>query len=191
MAVDLSMDGRLTASGHESGGVYVFNNDAGRMVYSLSGKSQNGWGVVDGRALLTWMRVGLSKPVRALAFSPGCKRLAAAGNAGIIALYDMEHGEHVGNLTTPSTRPAWITSLDWNDTGDYLISGSLDGKVKVWDVARGVCVATHSETEGALWSVKWLPKTERALVPGLGRGEMFAAAGASRSISFYREATGS
>ncbi len=37
MAVDLSRDGRLTASGHESGGVYVFNNDAGRMVYSLSG----------------------------------------------------------------------------------------------------------------------------------------------------------
>ncbi|GAB1313449.1 Ski complex subunit Rec14 [Madurella fahalii] len=170
MAVDLSVDGRLTASGHESGAVYVFNNDAGRMVYSLS---------------------GLAKPVRAVAFSPGCKRLAAAGNAGVIALYDMEHGEHVGNLTTPSSRPAWITSLDWNDTGEYLLSGSLDGKVKVWDVARGVCVATHSETEGALWCVRWLPKTERALAPGMGKSEMFCAAGASRSITFYREATGS
>ncbi|KAK3304155.1 WD40-repeat-containing domain protein [Chaetomium strumarium] len=170
MAVDLSRDGRLTASGHESGAVYVFNNDAGRMVYSLS---------------------GLAKPVRAVAFSPGGKRLAAAGNAGIIALYDMEHGEHVGNLTTPSGRPAWITSLDWNDTGEYLLSGSLDGKVKVWDVARGACVATHSETESALWSVRWLPKTERALGPGMGKSEMFCAAGASRSLSFYREATGS
>ena len=38
MAVDLSRDGRLTAVGCESGGVYVFNNDAGRMVYSLSGE---------------------------------------------------------------------------------------------------------------------------------------------------------
>ncbi|KAK4120913.1 putative antiviral protein [Parathielavia appendiculata] len=170
MAMDLSRDGRLTASGHESGAVYVFNNDAGRMVYSLS---------------------GLAKPVRAVAFSPGCKRLAAAGNAGVIAIYDMEHGEHVGNLTAPSSRPAWITSLDWNDTGDYLLSGSLDGKVKVWDVARGVCVATHSETDTALWSVRWLPKTERALGPGMGKSEMFCAAGASRSITFYREATGS
>ena len=134
--------------------------------------------------------IGLTKPIRAVAFSPGCKRLAAAGNAGVIALYDMQHGEHVGNLTTPSSRPAWITSLDWNDTGEYLLSASLDGKVKVWDVARGVCVATHSETEGALWSARWLPKTERAL-PGLGKGEMFCAAGASRSITFYREATGS
>ena len=38
MAVDLSRDGKLTASGHESGAVYVFNNDAGRMAYSLSGR---------------------------------------------------------------------------------------------------------------------------------------------------------
>jgi superkiller protein 8 len=38
MAVDLSRDGRFTASGHENGAIYVFNNDAGRLVYSLSGK---------------------------------------------------------------------------------------------------------------------------------------------------------
>jgi len=38
MAVDLSQDGKFTASGHESGAVFVFNNDAGRMAYSLSGK---------------------------------------------------------------------------------------------------------------------------------------------------------
>ncbi len=39
MAVDLSRDGKLTASGHQNGGVYVFNNDSGRLVYSLSGRS--------------------------------------------------------------------------------------------------------------------------------------------------------
>lgn len=38
LTVDLSRDGRLTASGHQNGGVYVFNNDTGRLVYSLSGK---------------------------------------------------------------------------------------------------------------------------------------------------------
>jgi superkiller protein 8 len=60
MAVDLSRDGRLTASGHESGGVYVFNNDAGRMVYSLSGESGLcnflfWYSRVWGREWLTWM----------------------------------------------------------------------------------------------------------------------------------------
>lgn len=35
MCVALSRDGRFTASGHENGGVYVFNNDSGRMIHSL------------------------------------------------------------------------------------------------------------------------------------------------------------
>ncbi|POR38355.1 GTP-binding protein beta subunit-like protein, partial [Tolypocladium paradoxum] len=158
MSVDLSRDGKYTASGHQSGAVYIFNNDTGRILYSLS---------------------GLAKPVRAVAFSPGSTRLAAAGDAGIIALYDMKHGEHVGNMTGHSS---WITTIDWSDTGEFLLSGSMDGKVKVWSIERSACVATHSETDKALWAVRWLPKT--------GKSEMFCTAGANRSISFYREATG-
>ena len=37
MCIALSRDGRFTASGHENGGVYVFNNETGRMLYSLPG----------------------------------------------------------------------------------------------------------------------------------------------------------
>ncbi|XMA12897.1 hypothetical protein WAI453_005688 [Rhynchosporium graminicola] len=158
LCVDISRDGRFTASGHENGGVYVFNNDTGRMAFSLP---------------------GLVKPVRTLSFSPAGTRLAAAGDARVIALYDVSHGEQVTNLTGHS---AWIFSVDWSDTGEYLLSGSFDGKVKVWSVDQRTCVATHSETEKTLWSVKWLPKT--------GRSEAFATAGANTSITFYREATG-
>jgi len=190
MAVDLSSDGKLTASGHQNGAVYVFNNDAGRMVYSLSGKFIFKFNQVI--FPLTLISVtGLVKPVRTVAFSPGCQRLAAAGDAGVIALYDMKHGEHVSNLVPSSNKPAWITSVDWNSTGEYLVSGSLDGKARVWDVARSACAATHSETESALWSVRWLPRSEKALAPGMGKAEMFCATGANRSLTFYREATGS
>ena len=59
---------------------------------------------------------------------------------------------------------------------------AFDGKVKVWSIDTKLCVATHSETEKPIWSVKWLPKT--------GRTEGFVTAGASGNISFYREATG-
>lgn len=59
---------------------------------------------------------------------------------------------------------------------------AFDGKAKVWSINQRTCVATHPETDQTLWSVKWLPKT--------GRNEGFATAGASRSISVYREATG-
>jgi superkiller protein 8 len=39
LCVDLSRDGKYTASGHQSGAVYVFNNDTGRLQYSLPGTS--------------------------------------------------------------------------------------------------------------------------------------------------------
>jgi superkiller protein 8 len=120
------------------------------------------------------------KPVRSVSFSPAGTRLAAAGDSKIIALYDVKHGEQVANLTGHS---AWIFSVDWSDTGEYLLSGSFDGKAKVWSVDLRTCVATHSETDKTVWCVKWLPKTQ-------GKSEMFATAGAARSISFYREATG-
>ncbi|CAL8582474.1 Ski complex subunit Rec14 [Xanthoria parietina] len=158
MAIDLSVDGRYTASGHENGGVYVFNNDTGRLLHSLP---------------------GLIKAVRAVAFSPAGKLLAAAGDARVIALYDVAAGEQVANL---SGHGAWIFSLDWSDTGEFLLSGAYDGKAKVWSIDRRECVATHTETDKTVWSVKWLPKT--------GRNEGFATAGANRGISFYREATG-
>ncbi|CAH0041308.1 unnamed protein product [Clonostachys solani] len=151
LSVDLSRDGKFTASGHQNGSVYIFNNETGRILFSLS---------------------GLAKPVRSVAFSPGNTRLAAAGDSGIIALYDMKHGEHVANLTGHTS---WITSVDWSDSGEFLLSGSMDGKVKVWSIERSACVATHSETDKALWTAKWLPKT--------GKSEMFCTAGANRSLS--------
>ncbi|KAM3082790.1 Ski complex subunit Rec14 [Clarireedia jacksonii] len=159
LCVDVSVDGRFTASGHENGGVYVFNNDTGRMMHSLP---------------------GLIQPVRSIAFSPLSSHLAAAGDARTIALYSVTHGEQVANLTGHS---AWIFSVDWSYTGEYLVSGAWDGKVKVWNVETRTCVATHSETDKALWCVKWLPKIQ-------GRSEQFVTAGANGSLSFYREATG-
>lgn len=125
------------------------------------------------------------KPVRALEFSPGSSLLAAAGDARIISLYDPKSGEQVANL---SGHAGWITSLDWSNTGQYLLSGALDGKVKVWDIDRRTCVATRSETEHGLWCVKWLPKGETSVERQ--KAEKFVTAGSSRSIAIYREATG-
>lgn len=74
-------------------------------------------------------------------------------------------------------------SLDWSATGEYLLSGSWDGKVKVWSVETRQCVATLGDAQGkTVWAVKWLPK--------VGREEGFATGGAGKSISFYREAAG-
>jgi superkiller protein 8 len=37
MCIDMSRDGKYTATGHENGEIFVFENETGRMKYSLSG----------------------------------------------------------------------------------------------------------------------------------------------------------
>ena len=64
--------------------------------------------------------LGLLQPVRAVVFSPKDTLLAAAGDSRVIALYDVSNGDQVANLTGHG---AWILSLDWSDTGEYLLSG--------------------------------------------------------------------
>ena len=70
-----------------------------------------------------------------------------------------------------------------NDSPLMLSGSAFDGKAKVWSIDYRTCVATHSQTDKPLWSVKWLPK--------VGKNEFFATAGGNGSISFYREASGS
>jgi superkiller protein 8 len=75
-------------------------------------------------------------------------------------------------------------SLDFNHSGEYLLSGSFDGKAKIWSVESRTCVATHGEGEGVIWSGKWLPKQ------AIRGAEMFAIAGKGGAIAFFREASG-
>ncbi|KAJ4292377.1 Ski complex subunit Rec14 [Kalmusia sp. IMI 367209] len=158
MCVDLSRDGRYTASGHANGSIYVFDNDTGRLAHSLA---------------------GLVHPVRSVAFSPESKLLAAAGDTRIIALYHVKSGEQVANL---AGHGGWVLTLDWSNTGEYLLSGSHDAKAKIWSIETKTCVATHSHGDKPLWTARWLPKTTRS--------EMFALGGGNNAISFYREAAG-
>lgn len=62
---------------------------------------------------------GLVKPVRAVSFSPLGSILAAAGDSKVIVLYDTKSGEQIANLSGHS---AWVLSLSWSSTGEYLIS---------------------------------------------------------------------
>ena len=160
LSVDISPSGALTASGHQNGTIYIFNNSTQRLAHSLS---------------------GLIKPVRTVRFSPANKFLAAAGDARIIALYDTQSGEQIANLTGHGS---WIMSLDWNWSGEFLLSGGYDGKAKVWSVERRECVATQTESEKCLWAVRWLPKAASA------RNETFVTAAAGGTLAFYREASG-
>jgi superkiller protein 8 len=160
MCVDISPDGAMTASGHQNGTVYIFANSTRRLAHALT---------------------GLIQPVRSVRFSPANRYLAAAGDARIIALYDCASGQQVANFTGHAS---WVTALDWNWSGELLLSAAYDGKVKVWSVGRRDCVATQTESEKCLWTVRWLYHAPQA------RNEVFVTAGAGKTLAFYREASG-
>lgn len=160
LAVDISPNGDLTASGHQNGTLHLFNNSTRRLAHALA---------------------GLIKPIRAVRFSPANKYLAAAGDARIVALYDTQSGEQVANLTGHG---GWVMSVDWNWSGEFLLSGAYDGKAKVWSLERRECVATQTESDKCLWCVRWLPKAAAL------RNETFVTAAAGGMLAFYREASG-
>jgi hypothetical protein len=75
----------------------------------------------------------------------------------------------------------------YNATPHFSISSNFarshDSKAKVWRIDTRACVATHSHGDKPLWTAKWLPKNPV-------KSEMFALAGGTNAISFYREAAG-
>ncbi|KAK5937715.1 Ski complex subunit Rec14 [Knufia obscura] len=165
LAVDVSPDNSLTATSHPTGNIYIFSSSTTRLTHSLPTQAS---------------------PVRTLKFSPGSTLLAAAGDSSLISLYDAKSGETVALLRG---HEAWITSLDWSYTGEYLVSGSLDGKIKIWSVETRQCVCTMTDGEGrGLWAVKWLPKGETS--GERGKAERFVTAGNGGAVGVYREASG-
>ncbi|KAI4102415.1 MAG: hypothetical protein L6R37_004426 [Teloschistes peruensis] len=123
-AIALSTDGQYLAATSVDGRINVWDNLEGpTKIRQYETKGSFGMAIdLPGKVYGPHFSQspGLIKAVRAVAFSPGGKLLAAAGDARVIALYDVGSGEQVANLTGHG---AWIFALSWSDTGEYLLSG--------------------------------------------------------------------
>lgn len=164
-SVDISNDGQFVATGHNDGGLYIFNTETDRLIYSIPGHSQ---------------------PIRSVKFSPGNFYLAVAGDAKFISIYNVSSGEHVVNL---NGHEGWIFSLSWNQAGDFLLSSSYDGKVKVWSFETMSVVNTQTDNDKPLLSCAWLDKGWGKGVIG-GKNKGFVTVGEENAIRWYREAAG-
>ncbi|CAI5760744.1 unnamed protein product [Candida verbasci] len=152
---------------------------------------------------------------RVLEFSPGGTLLAVARDnqaAGSINLYDVEHGENVGALTTPShsaksivggfAHQGWILGLSFNEDGKNLVSCGFDKCLRVWNLTTGEREATinlsitdlddnekNEQDESIASGVKFIKKGYRG---GLGgdNNEGLCVVSFDRGIRWYREAGG-
>ncbi|MFQ6128889.1 MAG: S8 family serine peptidase, partial [Thermoplasmata archaeon] len=114
------------------------------------------WNAVDG-SVMEYLDAHMGR-VRAIQWSPIDSNRLAAG-------YDDRSGNGDNNVVIWNVtarqkekilagHTSGVTSLAWSPTGDKLVSGSLDGTVRIWDIATETSTEIASYSDGVT-SVDW------------------------------------
>ncbi len=152
-AVAISPDGRTLASGAGDGTISLWDMDSGNQIFTIP----------EGHA--SW--------VGALWFSPDGTTLAAGGN-GNISLWDAATGSNTAFISPGAGHPA-----AFSPDGTILAAETLDGTVKLFDVASGSSLATLDGHKDVIQSLAFSPD-----------GSMLASASMDRTIKLWDVATG-
>ncbi|KAI5963239.1 SKI8 [Candida pseudojiufengensis] len=203
-------DNKKCAIGYVNGDVYLYDFENLKLIYSF--KSTD--------LVISRSTSGSSTSIpRVLKFSPGGTLLAVGRDnqsSGSITLYDVQHGENVGSLTTPSHSAAtnviggfahqgWVLGIDFDSEGKNLVSCGFDKCVRVWnldtfereatlnisitDLDHGKEDVVEEQDESIPSGVKFIGKGVRG---GLGgdSNEGICVISFDRGIRWYREAGG-
>jgi len=131
-----------------------------------------------GQALVTLS--GHTNYVRALAFSPDGKLLAAAGGPpqlwGEIKIWDVRSHQLVKTI---EGHKDCIYSIAWSPDGKLIASGSYDKMVKLWDVIAGKEVLNLQDHIDAVFAVAFSPD-----------GKHLASASQDRTVKIWDVASG-
>jgi WD40 repeat protein len=125
--------------------------------------------------------------VRALAFSPDGKRLAAGDDSNAIHLFDTGTGKPVGKLSGHSD---WPVSLTFSPDGMRLVSGGLDGQLLLWDVAAAKKVMDLQARTPPPANTPPPPLAAVTAVAFRSDGKMLAAGNSAGQIHLIDPATG-
>jgi hypothetical protein len=123
---------------------------------------------------------GHADAVRALAFSPDGKMLAAAGGLparkGEVKLWDVQTGSETGTLTGHADS---IYAVAFSPDGKLLATAGYDKLIKLWDLATGTEVRTLKDHIDAINALVFTPDGRR-LISGA----------ADRTVKIWDTATG-
>jgi WD40 repeat protein/tRNA A-37 threonylcarbamoyl transferase component Bud32 len=109
-SVAISPDGRRIASGTDGFKVRLWDADTGKQLKEL--------------------KVGERHPAWGVAFSPNGKLLATASGQQILQLWDANTGD---KIVEPIPHSAQVYSVAFAGDSQWLVTGSADGAVRVWE----------------------------------------------------------
>ena len=73
-----------------------------------------------------------------MAFHPNADVLVAGTHAGGLSVYNTSTGSKEASLT--NAEGSFSMSIALNESGRFAATGGDDGKVAIWDVAKGKCL---------------------------------------------------
>jgi WD40 repeat protein len=115
-------------------------------------------------------------PVFAVAYHPDGRQVAAAGDDGMIRLWETDT-RRLLRLLVRHPRP--VRSLAWSPRGRYLASAGDDGAVCLWEAATGRLLRTWQGHAGGIRAVAWAPG-----------GEFLATGGEDGRVRLWRSRDG-
>ncbi len=104
--------------------------------------------------------------VQALAVHPTQPRLFAADSWGRLGSWQYDQPESVSHWCHQAAHPSWIRDLAISGDGRWLASCGSDRVVRVWAAETGKLQCQLKEHAGTVFSVRFHPQANEALVSG-------------------------
>ncbi|CAG8553430.1 3096_t:CDS:10, partial [Dentiscutata heterogama] len=150
-----SPNGKLLAFSAENDCIHLFDVESGKNIHKFKGET--------------------GCPTRTIDFTPNSSLLISGSDDETINIYDVRHFNRIGKCTGLD---GFVMSVAAAGDNEHFVSGSTDGKVKLWNIENKQCLSTvgqHSEQVSAL---SWNPD-----------GDKFISVSEDRSLKWYTAAS--
>ncbi len=130
------------------------------------------WDVASGDNILTIPPDGVGF-IRDVEFSPDGATIAATTWSGVLGgtarIYEAETGEEIQRLYAHRDI---IANLEFSSDGALMATASRDQSIKLWDIDKGVLVASYVDLQDRIQDIEFSPNDEYLLL-GLGEAGNF------------------
>lgn len=142
-----------------------FNSKGNVLISGSADETIVVWDLAQGRSLRTL--AAHSDPVSSISLSPDDSIIASASHDGLMRLFDTETGQCLKTLVYNSTSHGTatastsdvvnfpISNVLFSPNGKYVLSSSLDGKIRLWDYMGNRVVKTYLGPDGASVNKKY------------------------------------